>query len=48
MNMDQLMDSMLRHVAALQKDPYDSESGIHHIGHILANAMFYSYHLQRS
>lgn len=48
MNFDQLLDSMIRHIAALQKDQYDSESGIHHIGHILANAMFFSYHLQRS
>lgn len=47
MNMDQLMDSLLRHVAALQNEPYDRESGIHHIWHILANAMFYSYHLHR-
>lgn len=47
MDMDQLMDSLLRHVAALQWEPYDRESGIHHIWHILANAMFYSYHLKR-
>lgn len=47
MDMDQLMDSLLRHVAALQNELYDRESWIHHIWHILANAMFYSYHLKR-
>lgn len=47
MDFDQIMDSLLRHISALQTEPYDRESSIHHIGHILANAMFYSYHLNR-
>jgi len=35
----------MRHVVALMDgEEYDKESGQHHIGHIMANAMFYSYH----
>jgi len=37
----QILDSMLRHIAALQRgELIDPESGISHIGHIQANAMF--------
>jgi len=39
--LEQLIDSLLRHVAALQSGEHiDPESGCHHIGHIQANAMF--------
>lgn len=39
--LEQLLDSLLRHVAALQSgEQVDPESGCHHIGHIQANAMF--------
>lgn len=42
---DKLLDSLIRHVIALQGgEENDKESGLPHIGHILANAMFYSYH----
>lgn len=38
---DQLLDSMMRHIAKLQSgEETDSESGLHHIGHIQCNAMF--------
>jgi len=38
-------DSMLRHILALQEDRLiDDESGCHHVGHIMANAMFLAYH----
>ena len=40
-----IIDSMLRHAFALNKgEELDKESGLHHIGHILSNCLFYSYH----
>ena len=42
---DTLINSMQRHMAALiDGNELDDESGLTHIGHIMANAMFYSYH----
>jgi len=42
---DTLINSMQRHLAALiDGNELDDESGLSHIGHIMANAMFYSYH----
>jgi hypothetical protein len=36
---------MLRHlIALLDGEELDSESGLPHIGHIMCNAMFHSYH----
>lgn len=36
-----ILDSMMRHIAALQRgEMNDPETGISHIGHIQANAMF--------
>jgi hypothetical protein len=41
---DELMDSLLRHVTALSDgEIFDEGSNVHHIGHIMANAMFISY-----
>lgn len=41
----EILKSMLRHVAALSDgEELDPESGLPHIGHIMCNAMFYSYH----
>lgn len=40
----EILESMQRHLASLMDgEDNDKESGIHHIGHILCNAMFYSY-----
>lgn len=40
----EILESMMRHLAALMDgQDVDPESGIHHIGHIQCNAMFYSY-----
>ena len=40
-----ILESMQRHLAALfDGEEVDSESGISHMGHIQANAMFYNYH----
>jgi hypothetical protein len=45
MKRDEVLDSMQRHLAALiDGKELDDESGLNHIGHIMANAMFYSYH----
>ena len=45
MKRDELLDSMQRHLAALiDGNELDDESGLTHIGHIMANALFYSYH----
>lgn len=41
MPIGKLLDSLLRHVAAIQRgEEVDPESGISHIGHIQSNAMF--------
>lgn len=40
----EILESMVRHLTALMDgESHDKESGLHHIGHILCNAMFYSY-----
>jgi hypothetical protein len=39
----EILNSMQRHMNALREgELFDSESGLHHCGHILANAMFLS------
>jgi len=41
---DEILESMLRHVVAMiDGETVDKESGISHIGHVMCNAMFYSY-----
>lgn len=45
MDRDAILNSLTRHLAALMDgDTNDPESWLPHIGHIMANAMFYSYH----
>lgn len=45
MDKKQILNSMMRHLVRLMEDEeLDSESNLKHIGHILCNAMFYSYH----
>jgi hypothetical protein len=44
---EEILESLQRHLAELMDgDTHDSESKIHHIGHIMCNAMFYSYFMQ--
>ena len=44
----EILDSLMRHVVSLlDGKEYDDESKLHHIGHIMANAMFYSYYLNK-
>lgn len=39
-----ILECMQRHLAALMSgETHDKESGLPHIGHIMCNAMFYSY-----
>lgn len=46
MSREDILDSMMRHmVSLLSNKEIDEESKQHHIGHIMANAMFYSFHL---
>jgi len=41
---DEILESMMRHLVKLMDgEMNDPESNLHHIGHILCNAMFYSY-----
>jgi len=45
MDRKKILDSLMRHLVRLMADEEtDSESNLPHIGHILCNAMFYSYH----
>lgn len=40
----EILESAMRHLAALMDgEVYDKESGLHHIGHLMCNAMFYEY-----
>jgi len=42
---NKLLESLARHLFALMKGEInDPESGLPHIGHLLCNGMFYSYH----
>ena len=44
MDLKKILESLQRHVAALMDgEEFDSESGIHHMGHIQCNSMFYNY-----
>lgn len=45
LDLDEILDSMQRHLAALiDGEETDKESGLKHIGHIMANCMLYEYH----
>ena len=45
---ESVLDSMIRHVAKLNDgEECDSESGLSHIGHILANGMFLEYYKRK-
>lgn len=48
MDLKEILESIQRHLAALlDGQDYDSESGLHHMGHIQCNAMFYNYHYDK-
>ena len=41
----EVLESLQRHLARLfDGEEIDRESGLHHIGHIMCNAMFFQYH----
>lgn len=47
MDTTEILESMQRHLAALMDgELVDKESGLSHMGHIQANAMFYNYHIK--
>lgn len=49
MDKREILESLARHLfALLDGEEYDKESGIHHIGHIQCNALFYAYHNQKT
>lgn len=44
LNQPEILESLQRHLAALMDgEKNDPESGLPHIGHIMCNAMFYSF-----
>jgi hypothetical protein len=44
----EILESLQRHLAKLfDGEEIDQESGLHHIGHILCNAMFYSFYVDK-
>lgn len=46
---DEILESLQRHLASLfDGEEIDPESKVHHIGHIMCNAMFYAYFLNNS
>lgn len=49
MELKSILDSLLRHTHALASgETHDEESNLQHIGHIMANAMFFSYHANKN
>lgn len=44
LNKKEILECLQRHLAALMDgETHDAESGLPHIGHIMCNAMFFSY-----
>lgn len=49
LNPTETLDSLARHLFKLMSgEEVDSESGLPHTGHILANIMFYIYHHEKN
>lgn len=45
MDKKQILNSAMRHLIAMMNgEEIDPESGLSHVGHLMCNAMFYSYH----
>lgn len=46
MDLFEILESMYRHVDKLRDgEAYDEDTGLHHIGAIMCNGMFFSYHM---
>lgn len=49
LDLNEILDSMQRHLSSLiDGQEFDEESKLHHIGHIMCNCMFYSYHKNKN
>lgn len=49
LNREEILESTQRHLIKLfQKEELDSESQLHHAGHVMCNMMFYLYHAKHS
>jgi len=49
MDTTEILESMQRHLASLfDGEEFDKDSKLKHIGHIMANAMFYAFHKYKS
>jgi hypothetical protein len=44
MSKETIMNSLIRHIVALQNEDSDSESKCNHMGHVMCNAMFYLFY----
>jgi hypothetical protein len=48
LDLNEILDSMQRHVSSvIDGEQHDPESTLHHMGHIMCNAMFYMYHYNK-
>jgi hypothetical protein len=48
LELKEILDSMQRHISSvIDGQEIDEESRLHHMGHIMCNAMFYMYHFNK-
>jgi hypothetical protein len=48
LDLSEILDSMQRHInEVMDGEQFDEESKLHHMGHIMCNAMFYMYHYNK-
>lgn len=49
LNRDEILESIQRHLVELNSDQeLDEESKLHHMGHVMCNAMFYLFHFRNN
>lgn len=48
LKLNEILDSMQRHLSSvIDGEQFDDESNLHHMGHIMCNAMFYMYNYKK-